>query len=157
MAVNKDSNGYTFFFAIALVVIVGAGLAAVSVGLKPLQEKNVETKKKMDILNALSVKEVNGSDTLGISRKNATGLYDQYINSEASLVLDSEGNVKEGLVAFDIDIKKQYRDKNLSEEDRDYPLYVASIDGSTKYVIPVVALSAGKDPTVVPSFQANEY
>ena len=55
MAVNKDSNGYTFLFAIILVAVVGTSLASLSVGLKPRQTKNVEVKKKMDILGAVKV------------------------------------------------------------------------------------------------------
>lgn len=130
MAINKDKNGYTFMFAILLVVIVGSGLAAVSVGLKPRQDKNLVVKKKMDILNALKIE--------GVDRKNAEDLYAQYVQTDQCIVLDAEGNVLDGVVAFDVDIKKQYRDKKLAEADRQYPLYVASIDGSTKYVIPVV-------------------
>ena len=55
MAVNKDSNSYTFIFAIILVAVVGTSLASLSVGLKPRQDKNVEVKKKMDILAAIKV------------------------------------------------------------------------------------------------------
>ena len=135
MAVNKDKNGYTFFFAILMVVIVGSGLAAVSVALKPRQDKNLEVKKKMDILGALKIDQLIGED---ITRKNAEDLYDQYVLPEECLVLDAEGNPIDGGVAFDVDIKKQFRDKNLAKEDREYPLYVAEIDGSRKYVIPVV-------------------
>jgi len=138
MAINKDSNGYTFLFAILLVVVVGSGLAAVSMGLKERQEKNTEVKKKMDILNALKVKQVKDGDTLDISRKNAEMLYDQYILTDECLVLNAEGDVIPGEVAFDINIKKQYRDKTTDPADRMYPLYVASLDGSKKYVIPVV-------------------
>ena len=138
MAINKDSNGYTFLFAILLVVVVGSGLAAVSMGLKERQDKNTEVKKKMDILNALKIKEIKDGDTLDISRKNGEMLYDQYILTDECLVLNANGDVIPGEVAFDIDIKKQYRDKTIDPSDRKYPLYVASIDGSKKYVIPVV-------------------
>jgi Na+-transporting NADH:ubiquinone oxidoreductase subunit C len=130
MAIDKDKNGYTFLFAIVMVIVVGTGLAAASFGLKPLQDKNTEVKKKMDILGALKIENVD--------RKSAEGLYAQYVNDEECLVLDSEGNVKEGMVAFDVDIKTQYRDKKLDPADRDFPLYVATIEGSKKYVIPVV-------------------
>lgn len=129
MAINKDSNGYTFMFAIALVVVVGAGLAAISMGLKPFQDKNVEVKKKMDILGALNV---------DCTRDNASEHYDTYIVTENCVVINNGGDVQDGLVAFDIDIKKQFRDKNIEECDWVYPLYVADVDGSTKYVIPVV-------------------
>ena len=129
MAVNKDKNSYTFFFAIVMVVIVGTCLAAVSVGLKPKQDKNTIIKKKMDILGALKIE--------GVSRKNAEELYDKYVLSDENLVLNALGTPIEG-EAFDIDIKKEFKDKNLPLGDRKYPLYIAEIDGARKYVIPVV-------------------
>lgn len=129
MAINKESTGYTFLFATLLVIVVGSGLALISMGLKPLQEENNVVKKKMDILGALKLES---------TRENASELYDQYIKPEDCVVLAADGTVKEGIEAFDVNIKQQYRDKTLSEEDRDYPLYVASVDGKTKYVIPLV-------------------
>ncbi|MFT5820785.1 MAG: Na+-transporting NADH:ubiquinone oxidoreductase subunit C [Crocinitomix sp.] len=130
MAIDKDKNGYTFLFAIIMVIVVGSGLAAASFGLKPLQDKNLRVKKKMDILGALKIENVD--------RTTAEDLYAQYVLEDQCIVLDSEGNVKDGIVAFDVDIKKQFRDKKLDPADRDYPLYVATVDGSAKYVIPVV-------------------
>lgn len=129
MAVNKEGTAYTFIFSLLLVTVVGSILAILAVQLKPLQDANLRVKKKMDILGALKI----DSD-----RKTAADLYKQYVNDEECVVLDSDGNVVDGKVAFDVDIKKQYRDKNLPEEDRDYPLYVATVDDDTKYVIPVV-------------------
>lgn len=129
MAVNKDSNIYTFIFAIALVAVVGTSLASLSVGLKPRQDKNVEVKKKMDILAAIKVE---------TTRKTAADLYDKYILTDECLVIDADGNVIEGLDAFDINIKKEYRNSKLTVDTRSYPLYIASIDGGKKYIIPVV-------------------
>ena len=51
MAINRDSNGYTFGFAIVLVVIVGTILSVLSIGLKPQQEKNDVVKKVNKIIN----------------------------------------------------------------------------------------------------------
>ena len=45
MAVNKESNSFTFGFAIALVVVIGVVLAALSEGLKPYKEKERKSKK----------------------------------------------------------------------------------------------------------------
>ncbi|HIP35470.1 MAG TPA: NADH:ubiquinone reductase (Na(+)-transporting) subunit C [Crocinitomix sp.] len=129
MAINKDSNGYTFLFAIVLVVVVGVSLAAISVGLKPIQTKNLEIKKKMDILGALKVE---------CTRKNAEEHFSKYINLEKSVVIDANGNIVDGKDPFNIDIKKQYRDKTLDENDRVYPLFVGKVDGKTKYIIPLV-------------------
>ncbi len=130
MAINKDANGYTIIFTIVMVVIVGAGLAAVTLGLKVPQDKNSEIRKKMDILSALKVKDV--------TRLNAEKLYETYVKTDECLVLDAEGNEIAGVEAFDVDIKKQFRDKTLPATERQFPLYVANIDGAKKYVIPVV-------------------
>lgn len=130
MAINKDANGYTIIFTIVMVVIVGAGLAAVTLGLKVPQDKNSEIRKKMDILSALKVEDV--------TRSNAEKLYDTYVKTDECLVLDAEGNEISGVEAFDVDIKKQFRDKKRPVEKREYPLYVANVDGAKKYVIPVV-------------------
>ncbi|MBN4071165.1 NADH:ubiquinone reductase (Na(+)-transporting) subunit C [Crocinitomix catalasitica] len=128
MAVNKEGTGYTFIFSILLVVVVGVILAILSIQLKPLQDANDSVKKKMDILSALKI----DSD-----RKNGEELYKQYIDTADCVVLNSDGVVIDG-DADDIDIKKEYKNKNLAEEDRNYPLYIATVDGDTKYIIPVV-------------------
>ncbi|MFT5859764.1 MAG: Na+-transporting NADH:ubiquinone oxidoreductase subunit C [Flavobacteriaceae bacterium] len=133
MAVNKDSNGYTFAFAISLVVVVGTLLAGIALWTKPFQDKNDEVKKKMNILKAmLPEKEADA-----VTRKNATEEFDKYVDLNDAIVLDINGQLKD-TPAFDVDIKKQYRDKTLSDEDRDYPLFIAEIDGRTAYIIPVV-------------------
>ena len=47
MAVNKDSNGYTFLICNHFSnAVVGVSLASLSVGLKPRQTKNVEVKEE---------------------------------------------------------------------------------------------------------------
>lgn len=129
MAINKDSNGYTFLFAIVLVVVVGISLASISIGLKPIQTKNAEIKKKMDILGALKVE---------CTRQNAEEHFTKYIDLSKSVVLDANGNPVDGVNPFDVDIKKQFRDKTLAEKDRLYPLFVGNVDGKTKYIIPMV-------------------
>ncbi len=134
MAINKDGNGYTFGFAIVLVVVVGAALALISMGLKPMQEKNAIIKKKIDILSALlSSEEMNS-----INRKNAESEFDKYVNLDDAVVLDINGDVKEGVSAFDVDIKKEYKDKNLKETDKNFPLFIAEKDGKKSYIIPIV-------------------
>ena len=45
MAINKNSNGYTFLFAIVMVVLVGAILASLSLSLKPMQKANAGRKE----------------------------------------------------------------------------------------------------------------
>ncbi len=138
MAINKDSNGYTFGFAIALVVVVGAILAGVAMATKPFQEKNEAVKKKMDILKAiLPEKEADK-----VTRKNATAMFDEMVKLEDAVVLDINGEVKEDITGdaiLDIDIKKEYRDKTLKDKDKSFPLFISTdADGKKSYVIPVV-------------------
>jgi Na+-transporting NADH:ubiquinone oxidoreductase subunit C len=138
MAINKDSNGYTFGFAIALVVVVGAILAGVAMATKPFQEKNEAVKKKMDILKAILPK----NEAEKVTRKNATAMFDEMVKLEDAVVLDINGKVKEDITGdaiLDIDIKKEYRDKTLKDKDKCFPLFISTdADGKKSYVIPVV-------------------
>lgn len=138
MAINKDSNGYTFGFAIALVVVVGAILAGVAMATKPFQEKNEAVKKKMDILKAILPK----NEAEKVTRKNATAMFDEMVKLEKAVVLDINGKVKEDITGdaiLDIDIKKEYRDKTLKDKDKSFPLFISTdADGKKSYVIPVV-------------------
>jgi len=134
MAINKESNGYTFGFAIAMVVVVGAVLALIAMATKPFKDTNDEVKKKMDIVKALLPKD----ESEKINRKNAEEEFAKYVNLENALVIDLNGKKKEGKEAFDIDIRKENRDKTLSEEDKNYPLFIAEIEGKKAYIIPVV-------------------
>ena len=134
MAINKESNGYTFGFAIALVIVVGSILSLLSMGLKPMQKRNEEVKNKLEILKAMI-----DVDKLKIDRSNAETEFKKYVNEKDAVVLNAKGEVVEkGAAAFKVDIKKQFRDKSISEEDRLYPLFKGNLDGKTVYIIPVV-------------------
>jgi Na+-transporting NADH:ubiquinone oxidoreductase subunit C len=120
---NTNNNSYTLIFATIMVVVVALVLALVSGSLKERQTKNVELDKKKQILSSLNI------DTKG---QDADKLYAQYIKQE--LVIDHNGAVIENPKekAFAIVIKKELAKKL---EDRALPLYVAEVDGQTKYVI----------------------
>ena len=131
MAFNKEGNGYTVLFAAILVAVVGAGLAALSVGLKPAQQANIEIKNKMDILGAINVE---------TSRKTANDLYTKHIATDECLILDENGNKKDGDV-FAVNIQKEFKEEiggKLKAADMNYPLYVANVDGAKKFIIPMV-------------------
>ena len=55
MAIDKNSNVYTFGFAIVMVAVVGTLLALASQGLKSRQDKNATDKKMMSILSAINI------------------------------------------------------------------------------------------------------
>ncbi len=127
MALDKNSNGFTIGFAVILVTVVGALLASVSVGLKDRQDKNLEDKKRMSILGAIKPSEE-------ITRETAADLYKKYIK-EAIII---SGKDKGTMEAFDVDVKKEFRDRTLAAEDRNYPLYICEKEGEKFYVIPMV-------------------
>tara|TARA_Y100001954_G_scaffold5582_1_gene6044 strand:+ start:328 stop:1032 length:705 start_codon:yes stop_codon:yes gene_type:complete len=124
MAIDKNSNSYTFGFAILMVIVVGSLLAVASQGLKTRQEKNATDKKMMSILSAINV---------NATRENAQEMYNKYV-IDSKIISGKDLNAE----AFNIDIKKEFRDKNISVSDRNYPLYICEKDGDKYYIIPVV-------------------
>ncbi|OFZ67068.1 MAG: NADH:ubiquinone reductase (Na(+)-transporting) subunit C [Bacteroidetes bacterium RIFCSPHIGHO2_02_FULL_44_7] len=133
MILNKESNGYTFGFAVILVVAVGAILAILALVLKPYIAANGVQKQQMDILSAFVDLEKEG-----ISRRNVEEKFAKYVKLSDAIVLDMNGNVREGVDAFKVDIRAEYKDKNLKDADKNYPLFIAKKDGKTLYIIPVV-------------------
>lgn len=137
MAINRNSNAFTFTFAIIMVLVVGAALSFVSLSLKPLQVKNATDKEMMSILGSVGVES---------TREGAQSDFYEYITNR--IVINHEGEVIEernGEIdpndksePFNVDVKKEFRDRTLSIEDKQFPLYVASIDGEEVVVIPMV-------------------
>lgn len=130
MGLDKNSNGYTFGFAVVMVVVVGALLAIAAMGLKPYQAKNVELEKKQNILSSINVE---------TSRDQAAELFDKYVVEQ--VVIDAKGQVVEGDVAFNVDVKKQYKElkaKARTADEMRYPLFVCEKEGEKIYVVPMV-------------------
>ena len=149
MAIDRNSNAFTFGFAIAMVIVVGTTLAFLSIILKPYQVKNEKDKKMIDILGAINV---------DADRTNAEEMYKTYIVD--SQVLNSKGEpIESDRDAFDIDVKKQYKNKNVAVDDRIYPLFIADRDGEKYYIMPVAGtglwgpiwgfISVGTDLTTI--------
>jgi Na+-transporting NADH:ubiquinone oxidoreductase subunit C len=136
MAFNKNSNGYTFLFAISMVVLVGSILAYMSLSLKPLQKANEAEKKMMNILGAIGVPSERGA---------VKPEFAKYVTERVSI--DSEGrrvNSMSGDVnpldksdPFNIDVQKDFRSKAPASE-LNFPLFVCEKDGQDLYVVPVV-------------------
>ena len=124
MAIDKNSNGYTFGFAIVMVAVVGTMLAVASQGLKSRQDKNATDKKMISILSAINVE---------ATRANAQEMYDKYV-VDSKIIAGKDLSAR----AFDVDIKKEFRDKKLDVSDRNYPLYICEKNSNRYYVIPVI-------------------
>jgi len=116
-----------------MVVVVGTILTSLALALKPAQDKNLEDKKRMDILASINV----DSD-----RKTAATLYDEHLVRTyvidfygKEVATDADG---EPLDAFEIDIKKDYKDKSLAPNDKYYPVFEMTKGDSIFHVVPMV-------------------
>lgn len=149
MAVDVNSNKYTFIFATGMVIVVATLLALASESLKPMQKKNVANEKRQNILSSVGV-EVEASE--------AEAAYEE--NLVEAVVLDANGEVVTDPVvgAFDIDVLKDYKAglSNIYKANSDdmdamkaellawgdggvnYPLFVLKKDGENVFVVPMV-------------------
>ena len=100
MAVDVNSNKYTFIFATVMVIVVATVLALASESLKPMQKKNVANEKRQNILTSVGVE---------VEAAEAEAAYDE--NLVEALVLDANGQVLEEptVGAFDIDVLKPHQ------------------------------------------------
>ncbi|UZH55902.1 Na(+)-translocating NADH-quinone reductase subunit C [Salinimicrobium tongyeongense] len=122
--VNKtNTNSYTFIFAIVMVVVVGVVLAFAATSLQPRQYENMRQEKMQNILATVGVE---------TDRAGAEALFEQYIKEQ--LVLNNEGQEKEGVNAFDVDLAKELK---KVDTEQNFPLYIAEVDGETYYIIPL--------------------
>lgn len=123
-SVNKtNSNGYTFMFAIIMVVVVGSVLAFAATSLQPLQNENVRQEKMQNILATVGVE---------VDRAGSEELYNQYITE--TIALNSDGSVNEEADAFTVDLAKELK---RPAEEQVFPLYIAEIEGAKYYIVPL--------------------
>ena len=128
----RQSNLYVILFAIGLTVVLGGGLSLASVGLKPLQDKQVELDTKKKILGAVM-------DISSIEDPNEIlRIYDEKVSS---MVVDINGNLVETdpkgnpAVAEKVNIQKNYK---LDPQERMYPVFMV-LDGEgnpESYIFP---------------------
>jgi len=76
---NRNSNAYTFLFAIILVVIVASLLAFVSESTKEKRAMNIKLEKMQNILSTIGV---------DVSREEAGKVFKDYVKQELSLKAD---------------------------------------------------------------------
>ncbi|MEN8122955.1 MAG: NADH:ubiquinone reductase (Na(+)-transporting) subunit C [Bacteroidota bacterium] len=121
-----DTNGnlYTFIYASVLVILVAGVLSFTAITLQPIQEMNVKIEKMQDILASVRIES---------STEQANDLFTKFVTK--SFVVNSKGEEVEGVEAFDVNLKQEYK-KELSE--RMLPAYEATLeDGSQKIIIPL--------------------
>jgi Na+-transporting NADH:ubiquinone oxidoreductase subunit C len=115
-----------------MVTIVAVLLSFVSMQLKPIQEMNIQTEKKQDILRSLGKAE----DAAGAEDKNTfiSEEFSEYITD--SYVVDYNGDrLDADAFQVTLDLAAEIR---KPREERNYPIFVYSDEsGVNKYVVPV--------------------
>lgn len=120
---NRNSNAYTFIFAIVLVVIVATLLAFVSESTKEKRANNVKLEKMQNILSTIGI---------DVSREESGEVFTDYVKQELSLKED--GSTDADVKAFEIDLKNETKKSNSEQR---YPIYIAEKEGKKYYVIPL--------------------
>ncbi len=113
---NRDSNTYTVVYAAVMVVVVAVILAFLSQSLRGLQTKNLENDKRQQILRSINI---------SVSGSQAEAKYNELIKK--SFIVNAEGQEVPG-DAFALDVQK-------GQHESLYPVFVADVDGKTKYIM----------------------
>ena len=106
-----------------MVFVVASTLAFTASSLKSLQAENVRKEKMQNILSTIGIQ---------TDREQAQNLYKKYINR--TLALDHHGNVDENVDAFQIKLNNEIK---KPEKEQRFPLYKASVDNMSYYIIPL--------------------
>lgn len=127
MKKDINSNKYIFLYATILVVIVAALLSVAAIVLAPYQKSNKDNEKKINILSAAGIPNVNTN--------NAKQLFEHHCIQ--MLLLDAEGNViDDSGKAFDTDLKQELYKKGQGDP-YSLPLFQINTDTNLAYVIPL--------------------
>lgn len=116
---NTNSNTYTIIYASVIVVIVAFLLAFVSSALKSKQDTNIRLDTQKQILAALNIRNV----------KDANAEFQKYIKSDK--LVTEDGTLTDNTESFTTEYEKEAKEKGRLH------VFVAEVDGQTKYVFPV--------------------
>ena len=120
---DKNSNKYTFFFAIAMVIVVAAALSFAATSLQPMQAENVRKEKMQNILSTIGI---------NVERDAAEELYNKYITEQ--LTLNHQGEQMQDVDAFTVNLARELK---KPVEEQAYPLYVADFENEKYYIVPL--------------------
>lgn len=110
------SNKYITIFTLAMTMIVSVLLAVIFSGLKPKHDANAAVFKKREILQAIS-SQLPGS-LKDMSDKDVLAMFDEKVEQ---IVLDANGNEKEGIKAESIDMAQE---EKKPAGNRNYPIFI---------------------------------
>lgn len=122
MTMNKQSNSYTIIYIVVLVLVVGTALALTSMALKPRQQANADADKMRQILASIHVT---------ATSEDVIETFDKYVTDQ--FIVNSNGE-RTADDAFAVKVENEVK---LSDSERQLPVYVATVDGQQKYILPV--------------------
>jgi Na+-transporting NADH:ubiquinone oxidoreductase subunit C len=123
------SNKYVTIYTVIMTLVVSVVLAIIVTGLKPIHDANEAVFKKRDIFRA--IKSQLGSDLDKMSDKEVLDLFSK---SMEQVVIDTEGNPVEGVMAENIDMAKE---EKKAPEARQYPVFIYNGSEGPVYLVAV--------------------
>ncbi len=132
MAVDKNSTGYVYGFAVVLVGIVAALLAFLATSLKPAQTENIEDEKRKFILKAAGIMDRDAD----WSKEVVKAKFEEVKLKETILTYAGNDTTIKGVTPFTLDVVKVFK-STPDASKRVYPIFVVKTGDSHKYVIPM--------------------
>lgn len=109
---SRDSNAYTITYASVMVLLVALVLAFTSQSLRSFQKANEENDKRQQILRSINVT---------VSANEAEAKYNELITD--AFLINDEGE------------KVGNKEEAFAGEKEGLPVFVATVDGQTKYIM----------------------
>ena len=157
---NRDGNAYTFLFAIGLVLVVAVLLTAVTEGLGPTQQKNINNKKKSEILASIGIE----SSLADAGKKFEANIVGRVlIDVNGNVISEASGEIPDALSEeaksdpFYFDVQKQYKSiqalrgdaRATLERKAQYPLFIGAQTYDTTLTVNYVTLDTNELDVVV--------
>ena len=134
MAINTEKNVYTVVFAAIMVAVVGAILAYLASGLKPLIKENERFEKQQNILYAMGINENDGDSSVDfVPKDQVEQVFTEYIKEQ--LIIDGD-QITEDDQAYLIDMKQQLAAMKDGENPK-LPVFIGEKDGETYHILPM--------------------
>ncbi len=122
----QQSNTYIIIFTALMTIFFGFILSITRMKLEPIQDIQVEIDTKKKILGAV----------MEISSLSPEEILSTYDKKMKSVVVNIKGEIKDSLVAEEVNIKKNFK---VNPEDRQYPVFMYSSTGESvdAYIFPM--------------------
>jgi Na+-transporting NADH:ubiquinone oxidoreductase subunit C len=132
---DTNKNSYTFMFATVMVIIVAFVLAFLATSLKPFQDANMKQEKMQNILKTVGIE---------FTREEAQKNFTDYVKK--GVVVNENGDVVEVAEGADIENGKAFKGNvKAAIQNKEYPLFIAEVEGETFYVIPLHGMGMWSD------------